>query len=572
MFNIPELDEMVCLQLCRHTLAQCARVNKKWHRVVTPYVWHDLSDNRLIREMKAFYKMVLYDYLEEQERQQQPPKEDPGLEQPLQKRSSPPLSLLAKYGACIRLIPEDPSCLLADLTRGQSYLSREQANDPAPQDLFRHLLKHCTALEVRHLHLRGALLESNHLIKTVADFILPHARRIIIDRGPVESWRLKYLLARCSSKLEELTLDTTVTGPEDGKVCEEEPKEEEVLNIGAQPRYLRLSFRGDALESKAFWSWLWRRSMYVESMKVLNTNDIVHSLAEGMLSHMSNLDRIKLGSESFSYRDEDGYYVYCMELEDEHVATVLSSCRKGWKAVQVRSSASFGDAAWKSLANHFFTLEKMVILGGVSFDGDKLRCILSSCPNLHTLVTIDDGTYLNSDNVCVEMYAKTFVDLDHATGALNPWACERSLKVLKVLVTNVSDDSDHYCSATQSQVYKRLARLINLETLWLGHDPRIATERHPDISVGQQDNCLQMSLESGLDMLQGLTALQELSVSNMNTLIGWKELQWMTQHWPRLRIIMGMDEKDRDKEAAQWLQGHPSDIKLRTEWLKDDRD
>ncbi|KAG0195861.1 hypothetical protein BGX28_000463 [Mortierella sp. GBA30] len=571
MFDIPELDEMVCLQLHRRTLARCARVNKKWNRVVTPYVWHDLSDSRLISEEKAFCKMVLHDYLEEQERQQQPPKEDPGLKQPPQTRSSPPLSLLAKYGACIRLIPKDPSCLLANLTRGQSYLSREQAIDPAPQDLFRHLLKHCTALEVRQLCLRGALLKSNHLIKTVADFILPHARRLIIRSGPVESWRLKYLLARCSSKLEELTLDTAVTGPEDGKVNEEEPKEEEVLNIGAQPRYLRLSFRGDASESKAFWSWLWRRSIYVERLEVLSTDDIVHSLAEGMLS-MSNLDRIELGSETFSHKDENGYDAYCMDLEDEHVATMLSSCRKGWNVVQVRSSASFGDAAWKSLVNHFFTLEEMVVLGGVSFGGNELRRILSSCPNLHTLVTIDDGTYLNSDNMCVEMYAKTFVDLDHATGALNPWACERSLKVLKVRVTNVSDDSNRYCSAIQSQVYKRLARLINLETLWLGHDPRIATERRPDVSVQQQDNCLQMSLESGLDMLQGLTALQELSVSNMDTLIEWKELQWMTQHWPRLRIIMGMDEKDRDKVAAQWLQDHPSEIKLRAEWLKDDRD
>ncbi|KAF9136124.1 hypothetical protein BGW39_006920 [Mortierella sp. 14UC] len=537
MFDIPELDEMICLQLVRRTLARCARVNKKWHRIVTPYIWHDLSGNRLISEKEAFCKMVLYDYLEEQVRQQKSPKEDPGLKQLLQKRSSPPLSLLAKYGACIRLIPEDPSHLLADLTRPQSYLSREQANDPAPQDLFRHLLKHCTALEVPHLYLRGALLKSNHLIKTVADFMLPHARRMIVASGPVESWRLKYLLARCSSKLEELTLDIAVTGPEDGKVNEDEPKKEEVLNIGAQPRYLRLSFDRDVSESKAFWSWLWRRSMRVERLEVLSTNDMVHSLAEGMLSHMSNLDRIELGSETFCYEDEDGYDAYCMELEDEHVATVLSSCRKGWRAVQVRSSASFGDTAWESLVNHFFTLEKMVVLGGVSFGGNKLRRILSSCPNLHTLVTIDDGTYLNSDNMRVEMYAKKFVDLDHATGALNPWACERSLKVLKVLVTNVSEDSDCYCSATQSQ-----------------------------------DDCLQFSLESGLDMLQGLTALQELSVSNMNTLIGWKELEWMTQYWPRLRIIMGMDKKDRDKEAAQWLQDHPSEIKLRAEWLKDDRD
>lgn len=562
MFDIPELNELVFLQLGRRTLAQCARVNKKWHRIVTPYVWHNLSEKRWHAD-KAFYKMVLRDYFEEQERkQQQLQKEDPGLNQLLQKRSSPPLSLLAKYGACIRLIPEDLSCLLTDLTRYQPYLSSEQANDPAPQDLLRHLLKHCIALDVQHLYLRADLLKSNHLIKTVADFILPHTRKMTIDHGPVESWRLKYLLARCSRKLEELAIYTAVTGPEDGMVDDEESKEEEVLNKGAQPRYLRLDKIGDASEPKAFWSWLWKRCMYVERLEVLCISNVVHSLAKGMLSHMSNLDRIELGSETYSYGDDEGYDVYCMELEDEHVAALLSSCRKGWKVVQVRSSASFEDAAWKSLTNHFFTLEEMVVLGGVSFGSTKLRCILSSCPNLHTLVTIDDGTYLNSDEYYVQIYAKDFVDLDHATGALNPWACEKSLKVLKVLVTSVCGH-ESYRPAPQSQVYRRLARLTNLETLWLGHDPHISTERRANDSAIEQTQCLQMSLESGLNMLQGLKALQELSVSNMMTLIGWRELQWMTQQWPRLRIIMGMDERDRDKEAAQWLQDHSSKIKLR---------
>jgi len=119
------------------------------------------------------------------------------------------------------------------------------------------------------------------------------------------------------------------------------------------------------------------------------------------------------------------------------------------------------------------------------------------------------------------------------------------------MVTNVSHDPKCYRSAIQNQVYRRLARFDNRETLWLGYDPHVEEERCPSIAAEEQENCLQMSLESELDMLQGLSALQELSVSNVDTLIGWKELQWMSQHWPRLRIIRGMDKKDRDKGAAQ---------------------
>ncbi|KAF9994099.1 hypothetical protein BGZ79_001179, partial [Entomortierella chlamydospora] len=350
---------------------------------------------------------------------------------------------------------------------------------------------------------------------------------LVIRNGPVEFWRLKYLLNRCSNKLEELTLNTIVEGKEDGKV-EEEHKEEEVLNTGAQPKCLRLNLYGDVLEPKAFWLWLWRHCIYVIRLQVQYVGDFAQRLAEGMLTHIFNLDRIELGSETFSYKDENGYYVSDEKLRDDQVAILLSSCRKEWKAVQVRSSASFGESSSASLANHFSTLEELVILGGVSLGRDDLRRVLASYPNLRALVTIDNGTYYNIDIMCVELYAKSFVDLDHETGALNTWACEKSLKVLKVLITHVCDFSDPY-SASQSQVYKRLARFINLETLWLGHDPRIETELHPDYSVERQDDCLQMSLESGLDTLQGLTALQELNVSNMDTLIGIKELQWMTQ-------------------------------------------
>src|SRR5690349_17531954 len=43
MLDLPEIDNMICQQLSRHDLTQCARVNKKWHTIVIPYIWHDLS-------------------------------------------------------------------------------------------------------------------------------------------------------------------------------------------------------------------------------------------------------------------------------------------------------------------------------------------------------------------------------------------------------------------------------------------------------------------------------------------------------------------------------------------------
>jgi hypothetical protein len=49
-----------------------------------------------------------------------------------------------------------------------------------------------------------------------------------------------------------------------------------------------------------------------------------------------------------------------------------------------------------------------------------------------------------------------------------------------------------------------------------------------------------MSLESGLEKLSGLKSLEELSVVGLATKIGDKEIQWMAENWPKLRVIYGV--------------------------------
>jgi hypothetical protein len=43
MLGLTELDTIVCKQLRRQDLTQCARVSKKWHAAVIPYLWGDLT-------------------------------------------------------------------------------------------------------------------------------------------------------------------------------------------------------------------------------------------------------------------------------------------------------------------------------------------------------------------------------------------------------------------------------------------------------------------------------------------------------------------------------------------------
>lgn len=71
-----------------------------------------------------------------------------------------------------------------------------------------------------------------------------------------------------------------------------------------------------------------------------------------------------------------------------------------------------------------------------------------------------------------------------------------------------------------------------------------------------------MSLESGLDRLSGLVNLVELDVSGMRARIGVNEVEWMTQHWPRLRIISGLCGVE-SREAIAWLKERHPMIKIK---------
>jgi hypothetical protein len=100
----------------------------------------------------------------------------------------------------------------------------------------------------------------------------------------------------------------------------------------------------------------------------------------------------------------------------------------------------------------------------------------------------------------------------------------------------------------------------------LGHDTRanIYPESLYDGSASKsyQYDCLEMTLESGLDQLKDLKNLRVLDVQRMEQRIGLKEVQWMSLHWPRLREIRGLCDDDDNLETIGWLWRHFPRIKV----------
>ncbi|KAG0341622.1 hypothetical protein BG004_005971 [Podila humilis] len=128
--------------------------------------------------------------------------------------------------------------------------------------------------------------------------------------------------------------------------------------------------------------------------------------------------------------------------------------------------------------------------------------------------------------------------------------------------------------AIQRRVYRQLGRLRNLQVLQLWNGDRLRRKPmgrvYTSVSQYRYDDgddedftwmtCLEMTLESGLDLLATLTELRELDVTNMAHRIGVPELEWMQANWPKLEKVNGLllDQIENlypgpGREVKDWL-------------------
>ncbi|KAK3811132.1 MAG: hypothetical protein J3Q66DRAFT_351105 [Benniella sp.] len=557
---------MVFRQLGLRDLAQCARVSKKWHTLVMPYLWCNLRHLQDRTGTGDFRRIVLEDYLAERQHQELQG-DGHSVGQSTQGQPSPPLPTLSKYGHCIRILP----CLFTL----RSALEKKQEEGPTEKELILHLFKRCSpGVQVDHFWMNtyDLDLELDNPARAIVEFTLPRVRRLSIQARyyPTHPRDLKLLdqLDKCSL-LEKLAFMVQIESD-----MEDIMKE----SIKGNPkgwtslRKLTLTAYSSTTDSYPFWSRLFRRCGSVKKLRVKASYRATANIQQGMLAYMHNVCEISLGGESKA------------GLKDDEIATFLTGSCTGWRVVKLKSASEPGILSMDALAKHFSTLEVLVV-DGIKDDLIDVVQVPRSCAELHTLAYIDTG-YCGMMNGCSEISAKVFVDQDPDTGVLKPWKCEDSLKVLKVMIVGIPrpdlkgvDVIEEVYPGEgreiQGQVYDRLARLTNLETLWLGDECGSAGVQSPE-----------MSLESGLGKLSGLKQLKELNVAGFLSRIGVEEVQWMVENWPELRVIYGFDNDgfgygndgysegmnvydEIGEEAVAWLkENHPEITVVRKSWRK----
>jgi len=117
--------------------------------------------------------------------------------------------------------------------------------------------------------------------------------------------------------------------------------------------------------------------------------------------------------------------------------------------------------------------------------------------------------------------------------AMSPtWVC-LGLQFLQVSVQEVNRLSENLQAQLTSDewlVYQQLALLTELQTLSLGGY---------DMSTWFRRQTLSLTLESGLDQLKTLKNLRVFNFSCMDHRLTVEEVEWMMEHWPRLRKVTG---------------------------------
>ncbi|KAG0288637.1 hypothetical protein BGZ96_007596 [Linnemannia gamsii] len=206
--------------------------------------------------------------------------------------------------------------------------------------------------------------------------------------------------------------------------------------------------------------------------------------------------------------------------------------------------------------------QKLLIHDGEWLSNEDLLAILRTCPTLRVL----------------ECGHERYPTIAASELTQKPWSC-KWLKILHLVISGIPrpdiktdargqpiptgtylhSGTMEESRAIQRKVYAQLGALVCLEELSLGYN--IASDMINVTEAGANDSsdgnnnagsvvkkynpflqltCLELTLESGLDLLSELKSLESLSVFGMDHRIGRKELRWMLWHWHSIRRVCGL--------------------------------
>ncbi|KAG0036981.1 hypothetical protein BGZ82_003343 [Podila clonocystis] len=285
---------------------------------------------------------------------------------------------------------------------------------------------------------------------------------------------------------------------------------------------LRIITTGGNQESISCWCWICTRTAPRLDRLYLADNahpEFVNFLTGGPSIDMKQLQNIHLGRKC-----EDVARDRNVHFRDPTIGILLNAGPR-FKSSYLDKSARAGFATILALPRHYSTFTEFTMEIGTSNDSFLVH-VLAFSPNLRKFVAIQNGQYPIGDSIRFpKVDAEVFADMDSRTETYLRWACEATLEIMHVKIVDIPAE---YCdhakvrSHLQKLVCGRLARLTKLQVIWLGHEVEYTDETYcTSCVVGDlQEECLDLTLESGLGALSTLKKLRQLNVEFVNHYMG----------------------------------------------------
>ncbi|KAG0332938.1 hypothetical protein BG000_009607, partial [Podila horticola] len=233
-------------------------------------------------------------------------------------------------------------------------------------------------------------------------------------------------------------------------------------------------------------------------------------------------------------------------LFDADIAKDISSS-PSWTRIRLLNIGSVGPLTAAAIVENCERLEALELLSGTrGLTGSHLQAVLSKATRLRSLQAhwLLNADKLTAMNILSSEWATT--SLEHVDFKIDVPRADEAL----------ADNSTAFQASrsVQRQVLQRLGQQKKLRKLIIGGmATTLATGQ-----FGHQRDCLEMTLESGLDELVDLKDLELLDIHHMDLRTGVPELEWMVANLPKLQMVIGVLEALRppSTDVREWLRTH----------------
>ncbi|KAF9334213.1 hypothetical protein BGZ91_010935 [Linnemannia elongata] len=225
----------------------------------------------------------------------------------------------------------------------------------------------------------------------------------------------------------------------------------------------------------------------------------------------------------------------------------------------------FVDSPESMLNNTPTRLKGLHIMSGAAHLGPRLAERIIPWVPLLTSFTIDrlqdetaEALFIHCKNLETILFRCQIVNVSRLTPSEETMLAHTSPSWLPRPNEALTLITKHTQSTTlQKAILSRLGTLTNLRVLDLGYEwrdvwadsrsecPRYTSNSQEYVNYGTPyKNTLELTLSTGLTHLSGLCHLQVFGFEGVDHRIGKQELEWMAIHWPKLKIMRGLQEDD----------------------------